>query len=279
MGPRSRIFVSLLSALAAGMVVMASMSAGAEPIFDNKGVMMYDYGGSVGKVYNPKVVAQHGIQNYDNYQATGDSQSRQNFINAADWLVENAADRGNYSIWEYDFKWGSYGGVEPPYTSALAQAEGVYVLALAHNMTGDGRYLAEAKRAFGSFLVDYEDGGVASEEGRDSIFLQLLAKPGFQKTYVLNGHTNSLVYIWKYHEYTHDYRALIVFGKGINWLLGNLQKYDTGEWSYYDQTGTKARDNYHQGHIIQLGKLYAITGEPALKQYSDRFASYAGQGL
>ena len=261
------------------MVVMASMSAGAEPVFDSKGVIMYDYGGSVGKVYNPKVVAQHGIQNYDNYLATGDSQSRQNFINAADWLVENAADRGNYTIWEYGFRWGSYGGIEPPYTSALAQAEGVYVLAMAHNMTGDGRYLAEAKRAFGSFLVDYEDGGVASEEGRDSIFLQILAKPGFQKTYVLNGHTNSLVYIWKYYEYNHDYRALIVFGKGINWLMGNLEKYDTGEWSYYDQMGTRARDNYHQGHITQLGKLYALTGEPALKQYSDRFASYAGQGL
>lgn len=258
---------------------MANMSAGAEPVFDSKGVMMYDYGGSVGKVYNPKVVAQHGIQNYDNYLAMGDSESKQNFINAADWLVENAADRGNYTIWEYGFRWGSYGGVEPPYTSALAQAEGIYVLAMAHNMTGDERYLVEAKRAFGSFLVDYEDGGVASEEGRDSIFLQLLAKPGFQKTYVLNGHTNSLVYIWKYYEYTHDYRALIIFGKGINWLLGNLQKYDTGEWSYYDQMGTQARENYHQGHIMQLGKLYAITGEPALKQYSDRFASYAGQGL
>lgn len=258
---------------------MASMDASAEPVFDEKGVMMYNYGGSVGTVYNPKVVAQHGIQNYNDYRATGDAQSRQNIISAANWLVENAADRGNYTVWEYDFKWGAYGGVEPPYASALAQAEGVYLLAMAHNMTGNERYLAEAKRAFGSFMVNYEDGGVTSEEGRDSIFLQILAKPGFQKTYVLNGHTNSLIFIWKYYEYTHDYRALIVFGKGINWLLGNLQKYDTGEWSYYDQERTRARDNYHQVHVIQLGKLHEITGEPALKHYSDRFASYAGQGL
>jgi hypothetical protein len=91
-------------------------------------------------------------------------------------------------------------------------------------MTGDERYLAEAKRAFGAFMVNYDDGGVASDEGRDSLFLQLLAKPGFQKTYVLNGHTNSLLFIWKYYEYTLDYRALIVFGKGVNWLVSNLQK-------------------------------------------------------
>jgi hypothetical protein len=146
---------------------------------------------------------------------------------------------------------------------------------MAHKVSGDDRYLDEAKKAFGAFLVEYEQGGVASDEGRDSIFLQVLAKPGFQKTYVLNGHTNSLIFIWRYYEYTHDYMALIVFGKGINWLVGNLQKYDSGEWSYYDQNGKRARDNYHQGHIIQLGKLFEITGEQTLKEYRDRFSRYA----
>lgn len=257
------------------MVAVGATSAYGEPVPDENGVMMYNYGGSVGTVYNPKVVAQHGIKNYDSYQKTGDAQARQDFLNAADWLAGHAVDMGGYSIWEYNFRWNSYGGVEPPYSSALAQAEGMYVLAMAHNMTGDARYIAEAKKAFGAFLVDYEEGGVASDEGRDSIFLQLLAKPGLDKTYVLNGHTNSLLYVWKYHEYTHDYRALIVFGKGMNWLVDNLQKYDSGEWSYYDQRGNRARENYHQGHIIQLGKLFEITGEPALKEYSDMFARYA----
>ena len=256
-----------------------TIGASAELIPDKNGVMMYDYGGSVGTVYNPKVVAQHGILNYDSYQQTRDPQAGKNFLRAADWLLTHSFDKGNYSLWQYDFRWSSYGGVAPPYASALAQAEGIYVLTCAYNMTGDERYLKEAKKAFGAFLVDYESGGVASYEGRDSVFLQLLAKPEFQKTYVLNGHTNSLLYIWKYYEYTHDYRALIVFGKGINWLVGNLHKYDAGDWSYYDQEGNRARDNYHKGHIIQLGRLYEITGEPVLKEYSDKFASYAKQGL
>lgn len=261
------------------MAAVTTVPARAELVPDEKGVMMYDYGGSIGTVYNPKVVAQHGILNYNSFQETGDLQARQNLVNTANWLLENAVDGGNYSIWQYSFRWGSYGGVEPPYASALAQAEGAYVLAMTHNVTGEERYLAEAKKAFGAFMVDYEKGGVASDEGRDSLFLQILAKPGFPKTYVLNGHTNSLLFIWKYYEYTHDYRALIVFGKGINWLLDNLQKYDSGEWSYYDQKNTRARDNYHQAHILQLGRLYDVTGESLLKQYSERFASYAGQGL
>ena len=43
--------------------------------------------------------------------------------------------------------------------------------------------------------------------------------------------------------------------------------------------GNRARDNYHLGHVMQLSKLYEITGEPALKEYSDRFAAYAKEGL
>jgi hypothetical protein len=43
--------------------------------------------------------------------------------------------------------------------------------------------------------------------------------------------------------------------------------------------GNRARDNCHQGHIVQLNGLYEITGEPALKEYSDRFAAYAKEGL
>jgi hypothetical protein len=71
----------------------------------------------------------------------------------------------------------------------------------------------------------------------------------------------------------------MVFGKGVNWLLQNLPEYDSGDWSYYDRLGNKACDNYHQGHVSQLGRLYEIIGEPVLKEYSNRFAAYAGQGL
>jgi hypothetical protein len=33
------------------------------------------------------------------------------------------------------------------------------------------------------------------------------------------------------------------------------------------------------GTIVQPGRLYEITGEPVLKEYSDRFAAYAKEGL
>jgi len=251
------------------------------PVPDGNGVMMYNYGEPIGVVYNPTVVAAFGLQYNDNYRQTGDVQARQLLINTADWLMKNAVRKegGRYSLWEYGFKWKWYGGIEPPYSSALAQAEGINVLMLANEITGHNCYLSEARKAFGSFLVDYDQGGVASDEGRDSIFLQLLAKPGFAKTYVLNGHTNSLIHIWKYYHYTHDYRALIVFGKGVHWLVADdhLQKYYTGDWSYYDQMSNRAQENYHHGHIDQLSKLYEITEEQLLREYSDKFSACVGK--
>ncbi len=174
------------------MVAMTiSLSAAARLVPVENGVMMYDYGGSIDTVYNPKAVAQHGILNYDSYQLTGDPQARQNFISAANWLLAQSVDMGNYSLWEYDFRWKSYGGVESPYASTLAQAEGIYVLVRAHNITSDECDIAGAEKAFGAFMVDHESGGVASDEGRD---------------------------------------------------------------------------NYRQGHIIQLGRIYEITSEAILKE-------------
>jgi len=67
-------------------------------------------------------------------------------------------------------------------------------------------------------MAGYEKRDIASNEGRDLIFLQVPAKLGFKKTRVPNRHTSLLFFIWKYFEYTHDYWAPIVSGKGTNWL-------------------------------------------------------------
>ncbi|HXV45399.1 MAG TPA: hypothetical protein VD736_01880 [Nitrososphaera sp.] len=67
--------------------------AAAEPVADKNGVIMYDYGGSIGTVYNPKVVAIEGMKYRRDYQITGDLEARQHYINSADWLVDHATDR------------------------------------------------------------------------------------------------------------------------------------------------------------------------------------------
>jgi hypothetical protein len=241
---------------------------------DDKGVMMFDYHGVQRKVYNPLSVAIGGMEYYLEYKNHGDKESKQYFINTADWLVNNANDKGEYSIWEYNFPWRFYGWISPPYSSALAQAQGLNVLIAAYDLTKNEKYLIEANNALGAFLVDYENGGVVSNEDGDSLFLHLLAKPGFQKIYVLNGHTWSLLLLWNYYQQTQDPTVKAIFDKGIKWLRENLWKYDTGSWSNYDQMENLALPEYHTLHITQLANLYEITGEQIFKEYSDRFDRY-----
>ena len=262
-------------------------------ISDKKGIAMYDYRGKIGKVYNPLIIAQGGQKYYQNYiNDSGDKKSKEYFLNTANWFVKHAKEKEidgfHYSLWVYDFPWPFYGGLTPPYSSALAQSSGIKILILAHNMTGDKKYLDAADKAFGSFLVDYDKGGVITREADkednsedssssndsndNSIFLQEIAKPGYLKTYILNGHIFSLIDLWNYYQYTHDGNAALVFNEGVKYLKNNLWKYDQGKWSYYDQIGDPATNGYQKIHTEQLAKLFKITGEPILKSYSDKFA-------
>jgi hypothetical protein len=244
---------------------------------DANGVMQYNYGGNTGKVYNPKVVAAEGLRYYYNFQEAGIKEAREYFLNSADWLVNNETikDGGRNSVWEYDFPWMFYGGIVPPYTSALAQAEGAELLAKAYLATNDERYLQAAHRAAAALLVDYDDGGVASVEDKgDSVFLHLVAKPVFRKVYVLNGHTGALLHLWNYYKMTNDKAAKYLFDKGMNYLKNHLGEFDAGNWSYYDKVGTKAKESYHRGQIKQLDHLYEITSEPILEEYGHKFLVY-----
>lgn len=251
---------------------------------DDNGVIISNYHGVQRKVYNPLISANGGLLYYrdlENFVNT--EKSKQYFINTANWLVENSINktdelrsREEYAVWEYDFPWRFYGWVEPPYYSALAQAESIYILALAFDLTNDEKYLLTASKAMKAFLVDYDAGGLATVETNDgsSIFLQILAKPGFVKTYVLNGHTQALIFLWHYYEMTNDSSAKVIFDKGVNYLRGNLWRYDTGTWSSYDLLENLATLEYHKAEISQLEELYDITGDNVFKAYADRFEKY-----
>jgi heparosan-N-sulfate-glucuronate 5-epimerase len=255
----------------------------AEPIPDDNGIMMYKYYTIEHSVYNPLILASHGLNYYKKYENTEDTKSKEYFINTANWLVNNAKDKegGRYSLWEFDFPWPWYGGVEPPYYSGYAQAIGLVVLARAYDLTNNEIYLDEANKAFQALLVNYDNDGVMTIEDKngDLMFFHELAKPGFQKTYILNGQTGALLHIWQYYELSNDPAAKSIFDKGINYLKHNLWKYDTGSWSRYELKPIGQRENlasmeYHKIHIDHLKSLYDITGEPILKEYVDKFNKY-----
>jgi heparosan-N-sulfate-glucuronate 5-epimerase len=278
------IFLQALILVSSGTIGQSFFYLLADPEPDENGVMISNYHGVQRKVYNPLISANGGLLYYrDLENSVNTEKSKEYFINTANWLVENSINKTDelksgeeYAVWEYDFPWRFYGWVEPPYYSALAQAESIYVLALAFDLTNDEKYLQTANRAMKAFFVDYNSGGLATVEAHDgsSIFMQILAKPGFVKTYVLNGHTQALIFLWRYYEMTNDINAKVIFNKGVNYLKENLWKYDTGTWSSYDLLENLSTREYHKAEISQLEELYDITGEKIFKVYADKFEKY-----
>jgi hypothetical protein len=97
----------------------------AQPVPNEKGVVMFKYKETKHAVYNPLILASWGLSYFTKYENTKDNQSKEYFINTANWLAANAKDKqggGKHSIWEYNFTWPWYYGVTPPYYSAYAQA-------------------------------------------------------------------------------------------------------------------------------------------------------------
>jgi len=276
------IFVISIFSIADNDFLLTSTVFAAETIPDDKGVIMVKYPSHQHSVYNPLILAGEGLNYYTNYNNTGNIKSKEYFINTANWLVNNAKhNEGGYSLWANEFTWPWYNELTPPYYSAYTQAMGIDVLARAYALTNNQTYLDEANKAFLALLINYDYGGVTTIEDNngDLLFFHELAKPGFQKTYILNGQTGALLHIWEYYKITHNPAAKLVFDKGINYLKQNLWKYDTGTWSRYDlkpigQTDNLASMDYQKIHIDHLKKLYDITGEPILKEYSDKFNKY-----
>src|SRR5919199_4429508 len=87
-----------------------TLTALAQPLPDEKGVIMFKYKQIKHTVYNPLILASWGLSYFTKYENTGDNKSKEYFINTANWLAANAKDKqgGKYSIWEYNFTWPWY---------------------------------------------------------------------------------------------------------------------------------------------------------------------------
>ena len=70
-----------------------------------------------------------------------------------------------------------------------------------------------------------------------------------------------------------------LFARASDTMLHNLDRYDLGFWSLYEQSGTRlpmvASSFYHQLHIVQLRIMHRLTGEDTFARVADRWESYS----
>ena len=246
--------------------------------YDPSGVPLLDYHGRIGLQHNPIAVAQYALGNYNLFRRRGDLERREKFLLSAAWLREHLEQNSQgLAVWNHHFDWEYRDTLKAPWYSALAQGQGISVLVRAHKESGDVRYLEAAQRALASFFRPTDAGGIAFTDGRGDLwFEEYIVSP---PTHILNGFIWAA---WGVHDYflaTNDRSAQELFSRAVQTLLHNLDRYDLGFWSLYEQSGTRlpmvASPFYHQLHIVQLRVMRRMTGEDKFAHVADRWESYS----
>lgn len=245
--------------------------------YDSSGVPKLDYHGALGLQYNPIAIAQYGLGNYNLWRRSADAHRKRKFFLVADWLCSHLEPNlKGIPVWNHHFNWEYRDTLKAPWYSALAQGQGISVLVRAHKESGNCRYLNAAHAALASFQHSITEGGVAfTDESGDLWFEEYIVAP---PTHILNGFIWALWGVYDYALATKDNAAKELFARGVRTLLQNLERYDLGFWSLYEQSGTRlpmvASAFYHRLHIVQLRVMHRLTGEQDFTRIADRWESY-----
>jgi hypothetical protein len=250
--------------------------------YDGGGIPMLDYHGVIGLQYNPIAIAQWGLANYNRFSITADAACAQKTLKAANWLAASLEQnpRGLW-VWNHHFDWEYRDTLKAPWYSGLAQGQGISLLLRAQTIVpsdeDNSRYNTAADKAFVSLTTPMSEGGVLFEDAEKNLWIEeyLVSPP----THILNGFIWALWGLLDYWLARADASAKQLFDRGVQTLLFNLPRYDTGYWSLYEQSGTDLRmlasPFYHRLHIVQLRIMSIVTGNSSFAAVADRWQSYA----
>jgi len=245
--------------------------------FDGEGIPMLDYKGKVGKQYNPIAIAQYGLGHYNFYKRTGEKKHYSIFLKQADWMERNLErNPKGLHVWNHHFDWEYRQYLKAPWYSALSQGQGISLLIRAFVETKEKRYFDAVKNAFESFKKEISQGGVKYTDENGFIwFEEALVNP---PTHTLNGFIWALWGVNDYYIFAKEETAKTLFDEAVRTLEKNLDQFDIGFWSLYEQSGTMlkmvASHFYHSLHIVQLKIMYTLTKKEIFKKYAEKWSAY-----
>ncbi len=246
--------------------------------YDASGVPLLDYHGNIGLQYNPIAISQWGLGNFNLFLRSKDEEHKRKSLCAADWLVERLeANSSGVPVWNHNFDWEYRTPLKAPWYSGLAQGQGISLLVRVWQETGKAGYLEAATRAFVSFSRPTQAGGVCfTDEQGDLWFEEYIVSP---PTHILNGFIWAAWGVYDFFLATKDEAAQRLFNRAVETMRKNLDRYDLGFWSLYEQSGTLlpmvASPFYHQLHVAQLRVMHWLTGAEVFSRTADRWEAYA----
>jgi hypothetical protein len=180
-------------------------------------------------------------------------------------------------VWNHHFDWEYRTPLKAPWYSALAQGQGISLLLRAYQTTGFSNYFDAAGLAFNSFLKSSDQGGITfTDDDGDLWFEEYVVSP---PTHILNGFIWATWGIYDYFLATKNTMAKDLFDKAVHTLEANIDHYDLGFWSLYEQSGTRlpmvASPFYHRLHVVQLRVMHLLTGNKIFADYAERWQNYS----
>ena len=208
--------------------------------YDVAGIPMLDYRGAIGLQYNPIAIAQWGLANYNLFCETGDKARWQKTLESADWLTSNLEQNAHGRwVWNHHFDWDYRDTLKAPWYSGLAQGQGVSLLLRAHAQGGDIKHRQAADQAFVALTLPITEGGVLFEDNGKNLWIEeYLVDP---PTHILNGFMWAL---WGAFDYWLSAGVCAGQGDLLSWsrdLDSDLDRFDTGYWSLYEQSGANRK--------------------------------------
>ena len=184
-----------------------------------------------------------------------------------DRMVELASRRGNFTTWEYYFR---FGGGSPPWTSGLSQGTAIQALARGAALLQQPSYQAVAADALGAFERSAPTGvRLPVAEGNHYLIYSFN-----RRLLVLNGFLQSVIGLHDYFTLTADPRAQPLLAAGEAAARAAVPRYDTGAWSLYSLGGRESDLGYHRLVRDFLQGLCSRTAVPVYCTTAEGFTRY-----
>jgi len=250
---------------------------------DQDGILYYDYGtryDNLGKYNNPTFIAKYADILYREIKDTNDEAKKKQFFKQVDYLIKSAStDDNGDKYWAFPFE-NKYYNAPKGWYSAMTSGRILGVLARAHSLSNDEKYLKFAELVLNKLARPPKEGGMSTHLTNGEIWLEEVAYKNSPSFKVLNGHIFSLAGVYDFYQYTGNKKAKILYEGGVKAVKNNLDHYDAGFISYYSEKTHKGhryyagRFDYHTIHVMQLLWLYDITNDIAFLKRAMKFQAY-----
>lgn len=199
-------------------------------VFDEDGIVLWENDGKMW--YNPVQIIQFGLSEYGYYVNNKNEEHLKRALKVANWLVNNQEETTGKWLYHFDYY------VETtqetliaPWSCAMAQGEGIALLARMYILEGKMEYLDTAIRAMKPLDIPIEEGGLKADIFGMTIYEEYPTKV---YSHVLNGFMFCLVGLHDLYELCGNKEAKRLYDTGIETLKRVLPMYDSEYTSYYD---------------------------------------------